>query len=83
MREFFVNVESDSNDADDVTGHVPKYVPKDIFKLAIATNENILVVLSSEEQNCLYVYQYLLTIDKNYNQAWFKWSFVILLITKY
>ena len=54
---------------------MPKYVPKNIFKMAVATNENILVALSSEQQNCLYVINTILTTDKNYkvlglNELW-------------
>ncbi len=75
VREFFVNADADKNDADDITGHVPKYVPKNIFKLAIATNENILIALSSEEQNCLYVYQYYINNRQKLQSAWSKWSF--------
>ena len=75
VREFFVNVESDPNDANDITGHVPKYVPKNIFKMAVATNENILVALSSEQQNCLYVYQYYINNRQKLQSAWSKWSY--------
>ncbi len=75
VREFFVNVESDANDANDITGHVPKYVPKNIFKMAVATNENILVALSSEQQNCLYVYQYYINNRQKLQSAWSKWSY--------
>jgi hypothetical protein len=75
VREFFVNADADKNDADDITGHVPKYVPKNIFKMAIATNENILVALSSEEQNALYVYQYYVNNRQKLQSAWSKWTY--------
>ena len=75
MREFFVNAESDTNDATDTTAHVPKYIPKNVFKMATATNENILVCLSSEEQNALYVYQWYVANEQKLQSSWSKWSF--------
>jgi len=77
IREFFVSGDSDTKKADDITANVPKYLPKNIFKLASATNENILVCLSSEssDQNALYVYQYYVSDNKRLQSAWHKWTF--------
>jgi len=77
IREFYVSGDSDTKKADDITANVPKYIPKNIFKLASATNENILVCLSSEtsDQNALYVYQYYVSDNKRLQSAWHKWTF--------
>jgi len=75
VREYFVDADSDTNDADDITGAVPKYIPKDVFKLAIATNENFLAVLSSEEENCLYNYQWYISNNQKLQSAWHKFTF--------
>lgn len=74
VREFFTNIDGEVNEATDVTGAVPKYIPKNVFKMAIATNENILAVLSSENQNCLYLYQWYESNNQKVQQAWHKWS---------
>jgi len=75
FREFFVSSDNDTKSADDITANVPRYIPKNVFKIASATNENILVALSSDEQNALYVHQYFVRDGKRLQSAWHKWTF--------
>ena len=53
------------------------FIKLNIFKLASATNENILVALSSNaaDQNALWVYQYYVSDTKRLQSAWHKWTF--------
>ena len=77
IREFFVKDDTGTKQADDTTANIPKYIPSGVFKLASATNENILVALSSDttKHNCLYVYQYYLQDGRRLQSAWHKWDF--------
>jgi hypothetical protein len=75
IREYYVDADADVNDAEDVTGNVPKYLPANVFKLAITTNENILCCLTSDEVNAVYVYQYYHANNKKLQSAWHKWTF--------
>ena len=77
IREFFVNADTDTNEANDVTSHVPKYIPKNIIKIAIASNQDILACLSSEtdEDTNLYIYQWYYGTNEKLQSAWHKWSF--------
>ena len=77
IREFFVKDDAGTKQADDVTANVPKYLPTGVFKLASATNENILIALSSNsaDQNALFVYQYYVQDGKRLQSAWHKWTF--------
>ena len=77
IREFFVASDTDTKKADDITANVPKYIPKNVFKLTTATNENILIALSSEtaDQNALYVYQHYVSDRRRLQSAWHKWTF--------
>ncbi|ANS05737.1 tail tubular protein B [uncultured phage_Deep-GF0-KM16-C193] len=77
IREFYIASDTDTKKADDITANVPKYLPSNIFKLASATNENILVALSSNsaDQNALYIYQYYVSDRKRLQSAWHKWTF--------
>jgi len=77
IREFYVEGDSDTKKAEDITANVPKYLPSNVFKLTSATNENILIALSSNsaDQNTLYVYQYFIGEGKRLQSAWHKWSF--------
>ena len=51
VRELFIASDTDTKQADDITANVPKYIPANVFKLSSATNENIIVALSSDEDN--------------------------------
>ena len=75
VREYFVDTDADTNDAEDITAAVPKYIPKNVFKLAIATNENFLAVLSSDEQNSLYCYQWYISNRQKLQSAWHKFTY--------
>jgi len=77
IREFYVASDTDTKKADDITANVPKYIPKNVFKLTTATNENILIALSSEttDQNALYIYQHYVSDRKRLQSAWHKWTF--------
>lgn len=77
IREFFVD-NNDSNDAADVTKHVPRYIPKDVFKILPSTDDE-LFLLTEQETNIIYVYQwYWAQTGQGLNKlqsAWHKWDF--------
>ena len=75
VRELFIASDTDTKQADDITANVPKYIPANVFKLASATNENIIVALSSDEDNALYVYQYYVSQNRRLQSAWHKWTY--------
>ena len=75
IREYFVDADADVHDAEEISANVPKYIPANVFKLAISTNENILCVLSSDEVNAVYVYQYYFANNQKLQSAWHKWTF--------
>jgi|11_taG_2_1085331.scaffolds.fasta_scaffold00190_41 hypothetical protein len=75
IREYFTNIDGDTNDANDITDAVPKYIPKNLQKLAVASNENILIALSKDEPNALYVYQYYYANNEKLQSAWHKWTY--------
>jgi hypothetical protein len=75
VREYFVSDQNNTKDAAEVTAHVPQYVPKNIKKLASANNSDILIALSAEETDTLYVYKYNWRDDKKLQSSWSKWIF--------
>jgi hypothetical protein len=75
LREYYVDGETRTNDAADVTSHVPNYVPGNITKLAASTNEDVLVALSPNEPDALYVYKYYWQDAEKLQSAWSKWKF--------
>lgn len=80
IREMFVDNLSDQSDAADVTSHVPKYVPKNLVKLAGSSSEDLLLCLSGEttEDHRLYVYKFLFGESdgafRKVQSAWSQWS---------
>ena len=59
IREYILQGESQIRDAANVTIHVPRLIPTNVFKMAVSTNQDILVVLGSDNPNKLYVYRWL------------------------
>jgi len=76
VREMYVESDGETNQGEDITANIPKYVPSDVFKFAIASNENILVCLSSKtgQLNSLYIYQWFFSNSKRLQSAWHKWT---------
>lgn len=72
MREYFVDQESLSNDAADVTAHVPAYVPAGVFKMAVSTAEDVLFALTENERNAIYAYKYFWGKDEKVQSAWMR-----------
>jgi len=75
IREYFVEPNTTTNDAANITSHVPTYIPQDTFKLAASTNEDILFALSNQTPNIMYVYKYFWSGDQKVQSSWSKWQF--------
>jgi hypothetical protein len=75
IREYFVDPEALSNDANDVTAHVPRFLPKNIRKLAGNANEDVLFALSADEPSHVYVYKFFWNNDGKAQSAWVEWRF--------
>ncbi len=77
LREYYVESDGETNEGEDITANIPKYIPSSVFKFAIASNENVLVALSSKstDVNALYVYQWFYADNKRLQSAWHRWSF--------
>ena len=76
LREMYVEDDGETNKGEDITSNIPKYIPSNLFKFATASNENILVALSSTpfEANNLYVYQWFISDGRRLQSAWHKWQ---------
>ena len=75
IREYIIQGESQIKDAANVTIHVPRLIPSGVFKMAVSTNQDILVVLGSDNPNKLYVYRWLYGEGgQKALSAWFTYS---------
>lgn len=75
VHEFYVDADTTSKDAVDVTANVPRYVPSQLTQLVICQPENLLVALSKKKQHSLYVYNYLWQGQEKVQSGWHRWDF--------
>ena len=59
VREYVTMEDLTIKEAADITIHVPKYIPANIFKMAASTNEDVLVLIGSDNPNKLYINRWL------------------------
>lgn len=75
VREYSVNQSAVTNDATDLTAHVPQYIPRNVFKASVSSTEDLLLLLTKEEWNRVYFYKYLWDGEKRVQSAWGRWTF--------
>lgn len=75
VREYYSEGRGAENDAADITAHVPKYLPTGITKLAVDTNEEVLVALAPSQPNRVYVYKYYWSGQEKLQSAWNHFEF--------
>ena len=73
IREYIISGEQ-IRDAANITIHVPRLIPSGIFKMAVSTNQDILVLLGSDNPNKLFVYRWLYGKEGKTLSAWFTYS---------
>jgi hypothetical protein len=76
IREYITSGNQQIQDAANTTIHVPRLIPSGIFKMAVSNNQDILVLLGTENPNKLYVNRWLYGegFSKALN-AWFTYTF--------
>ena len=75
IREYILAGESQIKDAANVTIHVPRLIPSNIFKMAVSSNQDILILLGTDNPNKLFVYRWLYGADGNKAlSSWFTFT---------
>ena len=75
IREYFIDVASETNDANEISAHVPEYIEGVVKKLAVSSNEEVLIVLSSTNRKEVAVYKYYYNDKEKLQSSWSKWTF--------
>lgn len=75
IREFALNKTTDVYESTEITEQVPRYIPKDITYFSGSLSENLLGILSNEDDQSLYMYRYFFSENKKVLSSWFKWEF--------
>lgn len=66
---------TDVKDAEDVTAHVPYYIPNDVYRMIGSSNDNLLFCMSDNDKHIIYVYKYLYMNGNRVQSSWSKWKF--------
>jgi hypothetical protein len=74
FREYYVDENTATNDASDITKHVPNYVPAGVFKIAASSNEDVFFALTTGERNAIFVYRYYWQGTEKKQSSWSKWT---------
>lgn len=75
IREYFVDLNNLTNDATDVTSHVPIYIPSGVVKIAAGPSEDVLVLLSEVDRTKLYIYKYYFSGNEKLQSSWSTFTF--------
>jgi len=75
LREYFVSDSNDTNQAADITAHVPTYIPGEVFKLAGSDTFKTIFALTDSDPDSLYVYSYFWKGDEKIQSSWSVWTF--------
>lgn len=62
-------------DAEDVTSHIPTYIPANVKQISAAPRENMAVLRSSDELYKLYVYSWFFNGGRKIQASWSTWEF--------
>lgn len=73
IRELYIDSDNDQFDAVEVTVQVPKYIPTNIAHLAVSTYEDVLVAVSANERNAMYVYKWFMDGKTRVQSSWSRW----------
>ena len=75
IREYFIDIASQTNDANEITSHVPDYIEGTVKKLAVSSNEEVLCCIGDTDRKELIVYKYYYTDQEKLQSSWSKWRF--------
>ena len=59
IREYITQTTATARDAANITIHVPRLIPSNIFKLAVSNNQDILVCVGTDNPNKLFINRWL------------------------
>jgi len=74
VREYYVETDTETNDAADVSAHVPTYIQGQIRKLAASSNEDLLLMLTDGEKDVVYVYKWYFNKNEKLQSSWSKFK---------
>lgn len=74
MREYFVESDNETNDAADITSHVPSFIEGEVRSLTASSNEDSLLVLTDDQPNNIFIYRYYWSGSEKLQSSWSVWD---------
>lgn len=76
IKEYFT-IEDTTNlkDAQDVTAHVPSFIPNGVYKIVSSNTENVLGFFTLGAESKVYIYKYLFIDNSRLQSSWSYWEF--------
>ena len=74
VHEFFFESSSETADADNVTSHVPSYIPSGVTQIIGSPDEDCLAVLTQGDPAALYVHRFHWSGNAKVQSAWMRWT---------
>ncbi len=75
MYEFYIDKNTDTFDASEITSQVPTYIPSSLRSLSGTPSEDVIVAASGSNLKHLYVYKYYWTNREKVQSAWMRFDF--------
>lgn len=73
-RYYAVQDVSDVKSAEDISAHVPNYVPNTVFSIHGSGTENFVTVLSDNAKQTVFIYKFLYMEEQLVQQSWSHWD---------
>lgn len=74
VREYYLEADTLTNEAADVTAHVTKYIPTGFYQLASINALDVIFLHTKGDPNSLYVYKYFWAGNEKAQASWSKWT---------
>lgn len=75
VREYFVQPDSLTNDAADVTAHVPRFLPRNLLSIESSATQELLLLQSKDDRTEVFGYKYFWAGNEKPQSQWMKWIF--------
>ncbi|MBX6334125.1 hypothetical protein IRY61_02155 [Candidatus Saccharibacteria bacterium] len=75
LKEYYVDSDTETLGANEITGHVPQYIPGNVYKIAASGTEDCLCVLTEDARNKVYVYKFYWVDNEKMQSSWSHWEF--------
>lgn len=73
--EFYITSDNQTNDANEVTGHVPNYIPSGVHRIIASPSQKLLLVLTEGDPQAAYVYSWVYKTGEKALSSWNRWDF--------